>query len=416
MKTRRLNSTAARVAFALAGIASAWLAIGGVMLTATPALAAGVAPWSAGTSYQVGALVTFGEINFQKVTYRCRQAHTAIDGWEPPTVHSLWERPTPPNFEQWATQTNVTVNHKAMFNGSSYQCLQAHNSEDTWTPPATPALWKCSDTSTISCPRSTTCNTNPWSLPDSQCKPKLVVESTKITNVAPACNANSTFPVTTIAWTMPKIVNDHSGGFDNIGVSVTTIASAPEFGRIELFRNGVAKAFVEISSEGDQESNVPQTLEVRTILAFFQRAEVLAPFLATYEGCSLGPSPIVTTASGGPGGGACRSCKQKGVLFGILYGLAGVACCVGTAGAGCALCASVVVVSGGVGTGAIASKCSVLCAEEVCKQNYDDCVAKAGTGNGLFTTFGEKNPPPPTNSDCEADYNRCMDRAETAGF
>jgi predicted carbohydrate-binding protein with CBM5 and CBM33 domain len=43
--------------------------------------------WAAGTSYAVGATVTYGG-----ASYRCRQAHTAIAGWEPPNVPALWTR------------------------------------------------------------------------------------------------------------------------------------------------------------------------------------------------------------------------------------------------------------------------------------------------------------------------------------
>ncbi len=43
--------------------------------------------WSAGTSYGVGSTVTYGG-----ATYRCRQAHTALPGWEPPNVPALWQR------------------------------------------------------------------------------------------------------------------------------------------------------------------------------------------------------------------------------------------------------------------------------------------------------------------------------------
>ncbi|MEO3744966.1 lytic polysaccharide monooxygenase [Plantactinospora sp. B5E13] len=43
--------------------------------------------WQAGTTYQVGSTVTFNGLS-----YRCRQAHTAIQGWEPPYVPALWER------------------------------------------------------------------------------------------------------------------------------------------------------------------------------------------------------------------------------------------------------------------------------------------------------------------------------------
>ncbi|MET7421651.1 lytic polysaccharide monooxygenase [Dactylosporangium sp. NPDC005555] len=53
--------------------------------TATQPPAGGT--WAAGTAYAVGARVTYGG-----VTYQCRQAHTAIAGWEPPNVPALWQR------------------------------------------------------------------------------------------------------------------------------------------------------------------------------------------------------------------------------------------------------------------------------------------------------------------------------------
>jgi len=43
--------------------------------------------WAAGTAYQVGATVTYGGSS-----YKCRQAHTAIAGWEPPNVPALWQK------------------------------------------------------------------------------------------------------------------------------------------------------------------------------------------------------------------------------------------------------------------------------------------------------------------------------------
>lgn len=41
--------------------------------------------WTAGRAYQVGDQVTYGGL-----TYRCRQAHTSLPGWEPPYVPALW--------------------------------------------------------------------------------------------------------------------------------------------------------------------------------------------------------------------------------------------------------------------------------------------------------------------------------------
>jgi predicted carbohydrate-binding protein with CBM5 and CBM33 domain len=43
--------------------------------------------WAAGTYYAIGATVTYGG-----ASYRCRQAHTALAGWEPPNVPALWQR------------------------------------------------------------------------------------------------------------------------------------------------------------------------------------------------------------------------------------------------------------------------------------------------------------------------------------
>jgi chitin-binding protein len=43
--------------------------------------------WAAGTTYAVGATVTYGGLS-----YRCLQAHTALQGWEPPNVPALWQR------------------------------------------------------------------------------------------------------------------------------------------------------------------------------------------------------------------------------------------------------------------------------------------------------------------------------------
>jgi len=45
-----------------------------------------VAAWASGTTYATGALVTY-----HGTTYRCRQAHTALDNWTPDVVAALWE-------------------------------------------------------------------------------------------------------------------------------------------------------------------------------------------------------------------------------------------------------------------------------------------------------------------------------------
>jgi predicted carbohydrate-binding protein with CBM5 and CBM33 domain len=43
--------------------------------------------WAANTAYATGSTVTYGG-----ASYRCRQAHTSLTGWEPPNAAALWER------------------------------------------------------------------------------------------------------------------------------------------------------------------------------------------------------------------------------------------------------------------------------------------------------------------------------------
>ncbi|WP_229072620.1 lytic polysaccharide monooxygenase [Actinoplanes sp. DH11] len=45
----------------------------------------GSTTWAAGTAYKAGDRVTYAGRSYQ-----CRQAHTAISGWEPPYVAALW--------------------------------------------------------------------------------------------------------------------------------------------------------------------------------------------------------------------------------------------------------------------------------------------------------------------------------------
>ncbi|MER7893356.1 lytic polysaccharide monooxygenase [Micromonospora sp. NPDC094482] len=55
--------------------------------TPTPTNPPAGGTWTAGRAYQVNDQVTYGGRS-----YRCRQAHTAIAGWEPPNVPALWSQ------------------------------------------------------------------------------------------------------------------------------------------------------------------------------------------------------------------------------------------------------------------------------------------------------------------------------------
>jgi predicted carbohydrate-binding protein with CBM5 and CBM33 domain len=53
--------------------------------TPTPTPTSGTTTWAAGTAYKPGDKVTYAG-----KSYQCRQAHTALNGWEPPNVPALW--------------------------------------------------------------------------------------------------------------------------------------------------------------------------------------------------------------------------------------------------------------------------------------------------------------------------------------
>ncbi|MFB9236559.1 lytic polysaccharide monooxygenase [Plantactinospora siamensis] len=50
-----------------------------------PTIPPGVPAWAAGTAYRIGDVV-----GYAGRSYRCRQAHTALAGWEPPNTPALW--------------------------------------------------------------------------------------------------------------------------------------------------------------------------------------------------------------------------------------------------------------------------------------------------------------------------------------
>ena len=44
-------------------------------------------------------------------------------------------------FEPWESGTAYAVGDRRQYDGLLYRCVQAHTSQDDWTPPAVPALW-----------------------------------------------------------------------------------------------------------------------------------------------------------------------------------------------------------------------------------------------------------------------------------
>ncbi len=44
-------------------------------------------------------------------------------------------------FPNWVTDTAYEVGVRIKYNNVLYKCIQAHTSQDSWTPDLTPALW-----------------------------------------------------------------------------------------------------------------------------------------------------------------------------------------------------------------------------------------------------------------------------------
>ena len=47
----------------------------------------------------------------------------------------------PEFFPAWRPDTDYTVGERVVYDGILYKCLQAHTSQETWTPTDAPSLW-----------------------------------------------------------------------------------------------------------------------------------------------------------------------------------------------------------------------------------------------------------------------------------
>lgn len=80
--------------------------------------------------------------------WRCIQGHTTQAGWEPSATPSLWVKLTPIADEpddggttEWTAGEAVSVGDVRSYDGTDYECLQAHTTQTGWEPPSVPALW-----------------------------------------------------------------------------------------------------------------------------------------------------------------------------------------------------------------------------------------------------------------------------------
>lgn len=85
------------------------------------------------------------KVRYDNILYRCLQAHTSQDAWTPTAAASLWAKvliPDPeviPDWEQPDSTNAYQIGDKVRFEGKVYESLIANN---IWSPAAYPAGWR----------------------------------------------------------------------------------------------------------------------------------------------------------------------------------------------------------------------------------------------------------------------------------
>lgn len=93
------------------------------------------APWQSGIAYKQGDLRTYGE-GEQRKLYRCVQAHTSQDDWTPPAAASLWALTADP-AEEWPAWSQPIGAHDAYEKGA--KC--SHNGKH-WVSDVDNNVWE----------------------------------------------------------------------------------------------------------------------------------------------------------------------------------------------------------------------------------------------------------------------------------
>ena len=95
--------------------------------------------WKAGTEYAVGKRVRYAD-----KLYRCVQAHTSQEGWEPSVTPALWTRTAaegeiPEWVQPTGTQDAYNKGDKVRYEGSIYESTIDGN---VWSPTDYPQGWQ----------------------------------------------------------------------------------------------------------------------------------------------------------------------------------------------------------------------------------------------------------------------------------
>lgn len=101
--------------------------------------AASVLDWIAGEQVYVGT-----ERTYKGETYRCIQAHVTQDDWTPDATPALWKlvaAELEPGIAEWKAGATYKVGDRVTYEGTEYECRQSHTAQAGWEPPRVLALW-----------------------------------------------------------------------------------------------------------------------------------------------------------------------------------------------------------------------------------------------------------------------------------
>jgi len=97
--------------------------------------------WQPGVAYAAGDVVRFGDTLF-----RVAQAHTSQADWAPDRAITLFTvvQPEPKDGAvlQWMAGEIVAAGDLRTYVGVTWRCRQAHTTLAGWEPPNTPSLWE----------------------------------------------------------------------------------------------------------------------------------------------------------------------------------------------------------------------------------------------------------------------------------
>jgi len=95
--------------------------------------------WISGEQVEVGWMRIYEDVKYEVV-----QAHQTQDDFTPTaTLGTLWKVYVDPLITaEWQVGVGYIVGQLVTYEGLTYSCLQAHTSQAGWTPPVVPALWQ----------------------------------------------------------------------------------------------------------------------------------------------------------------------------------------------------------------------------------------------------------------------------------